>query len=128
MGVTSSRVRRAHGSGCGGHAASPSIALGALPLRVAFALVLVLGACGGAPPQPATARLRVLVHPEDARVYVDERFAGSARLLSRRPLVLRPGPRTVTVTAPGHFPHDLALDLPPGLTTLRVTLRPVPPK
>jgi hypothetical protein len=33
----------------------------------------------------------------------------------------------MTVQADDHFPHDMELDLPPGLTTLEVELRPVPP-
>jgi hypothetical protein len=105
----------------------------AVAARIGFALLAAVFAgagagCGGAPPAPEPARLRVVARPEGASVYVDARFAGSARLLARRPLALRPGPRTVTVTAPGHFPHDLSLDLPSGLTTVRVTLRAVPPK
>lgn len=76
---------------------------------------------------PTQAGLRVIAVPETATVYVGDRFAGTAAVLAERPEPLRPGVHFVTVRAPGHFPHDLRLDLPPGVTTVRITLRPVPP-
>jgi hypothetical protein len=73
------------------------------------------------------ARLRVVADTAEASVYVDERFAGSARVLDVRPKAFSEGEHRVTVTAPGHFPHDLSVDLVPGTTTVRIELRPVPP-
>jgi hypothetical protein len=58
---------------------------------------------------------------------VDDQYAGNGRLLASRPLALKPGVRFVTFEAPGYFPHDIKLDLPPGTTTIEVKLRPIPP-
>lgn len=93
----------------------------------AWLLALFVSGCGAVAPRPTRARLLVVTVPPGASVYVDERFAGSGRLLARRPLWLRPGHHLVTVEADGYFPHDLEVDLPAGLTRLRVALRPVPP-
>lgn len=72
------------------------------------------------------AKLRVVAEPPEARVYVDEEFAGRAQALDVRPKTLSEGEHRVTVEAPGHFPHDLEVQLVPGVTTVRVSLRPVP--
>jgi len=73
-----------------------------------------------------TASLRTIVVPANAVVQVDEQFAGSARALDKRPLAVRPGKHRVTVEAPGFFPHDLEVDLAPGVTTVEVKLRKTP--
>lgn len=88
---------------------------------------LCLGACGGAQRAPEPARVRFIVEPETARVYNEDRFVGAARVLARRPEAFRPGVRHFTITADGYFPHDVELDLPSGLTTVRLRLRPIPP-
>ena len=88
--------------------------------------LLTLSACGGAPRGPQPAQVRFLVEPEAARVYSEDRFVGAARVLARRPAAFAPGTRFFTITAPGHFPHDVEVDLPSGLTTIRLELRPVP--
>ncbi len=88
---------------------------------------IAAGGCGAVGPTPTRALLQVETVPPGASVYVDERFAGTGRSLGRQPLRLRPGRHLVTVEASGYFPHDLEVDLPPGLTRLRVALRPVPP-
>ncbi len=85
------------------------------------------GGCGAVGPAPTRALLQVETVPPGAAVYVDERFAGTGRSLGRQPVRLRPGRHLVTIEASGYFPHDLEVDLPPGLTRLRVALRPVPP-
>jgi hypothetical protein len=86
------------------------------------------GACGGAQkPKGKAAELRVVAEPPSATVQVNERFVGAARVLDKKPALLTPGPKRVTVEAPGYFPHDLELDLPAGTTTLNVKLRPIPP-
>ena len=96
-------------------------------------MVFVLGAClvagcyGSSVQTPRIARLRMVIEPDDARVYANGRFLGSARRLAAEPKELRPGVRYLTIEAPGHFPHDLRVDLPPGTTTIEVALRPVPP-
>lgn len=89
--------------------------------------VLALVACSGGPRPVGNAQVRFLIEPATARVYTDERFLGGARVVAVRPIQLRAGPRRFTITADGYFPHDLEVDLPPGLTTIRVSLRPVPP-
>ncbi|MCS6797570.1 MAG: hypothetical protein NZ898_03405 [Myxococcota bacterium] len=101
----------------------------ALPtlLLVACASGAWLAACGGRQTAPEPAWLRVIAEPPTARVWIDEELAGIARVLAVRPARLQPGVHIVTIDAPGHFPHDLRLDLAPGVTTVRVRLRPVPP-
>ena len=83
-------------------------------------------ACAGAPQPAQTAEVRLIIEPATARVYTDERFVGGARVLATRAVSFRAGPRRLTITADGFFPHDLDLDLPPGTTTVRVALRPIP--
>lgn len=90
--------------------------------------VCLLAACGGVQrPKPAVAELRTLVEPATARVQVDEQFVGAARVLAQRPARLKPGPHRLTIEAPGYFPHDMELDLRPGVTKVELKLRPVPP-
>ncbi len=90
-------------------------------------LALVISACAGAPRASETARVRFVITPDTARVYTDEQFVGGARVLAARPAVFRPGPRRLTISALGYFPHDLELFLEPGTTTVEVRLRPIPP-
>ncbi len=73
------------------------------------------------------ARLQVIVVPPDASVQVDGHYFGRARVLEAEPKALSPGIHLMTITADDHFPHDLELELPPGTTTVRVELRPIPP-
>ena len=95
---------------------------------LALCFALLLSACGGAQrPRQAVAELRTIVEPPTARVQVDERFVGAARVLEKRPARLTPGKHRVTVEAPGFFPHDMELDLAPGVTKVDLKLRPVPP-
>jgi hypothetical protein len=95
-------------------------------LVLAVACVASLGACGAAVPR-ASAELRVVAEPASARVYINDRFVATGRILSRRPERLRTGVHHVTIQADGYFPHDVEVDLPEGLTTLEVGLRPIPP-
>lgn len=96
--------------------------------RLGLALVLLAAGCGGGPAvRSANAEVRFLVEPEHARIYVEDRFVGAARVLARRPPSFPPGPRHFTVTADGYFPHDVEVDLPSGVTTIRLRLRAVPP-
>ncbi|MBN8612452.1 MAG: hypothetical protein J0L92_17800 [Deltaproteobacteria bacterium] len=84
-------------------------------------------ACSAGPRPVGNAEVRFVLEPASARVYTDERFLGAARVVAVRPVQLRAGPRRFTIVAEGYFPHDLDVELPPGLTTIRVSLRPVPP-
>ncbi len=93
----------------------------------ALASALLLGACGFQGQPTTRAKLRVVAEPEDARVFVDDRFVATARVLAREPLALRPGAHLLTVTASGYFPHDMQIDLPTGETKIEIELRPVPP-
>ena len=98
--------------------------------RLAFASALVAAALAGGCHQttrPTPAGLKVVAEPADARVYVDDRFVASARVLARKPHELKPGVHRVSITAPGYFPHDLELELPSGVSTIEIRLRPVPP-
>jgi len=91
-------------------------------------LVLVAAGCaksGTVAAEPA--RLQVIATPSNASVYIDGHYFGRATVLSAEPKALVPGVHLMTVQADDHFPHDLELDLPPGVSTLRIELRPVPP-
>ncbi len=91
-------------------------------------LALTLLACakqGTVAPEPA--RLKVIATPSDASVYIDGHYFGRATVLSQEPKALVPGPHLMTVSADDHFPHDMELELPAGITTITVDLRPIPP-
>ena len=93
---------------------------------IALALGLSALACGGEP-RPTPAGLEVVADPVDARVYVDGRFVASARVLAHRAHRLPAGVHQITITAPGYFPHDIETELPPGVSKIEISLRPVPP-
>lgn len=89
-------------------------------------LFLLLASCGGEP-RPTPAGLKVIAQPADARVYVDDRFVASARVLAQRAHSLPAGVHRITVSAPGYFPYELETELPPGVSTIEISLRPVSP-
>lgn len=91
-----------------------------------LATLALLASCGGAP-RPTPAGIKVVAQPADARVYVDDRFVASARVLAVRPHELPAGVHRITIEAPGFFPHDIETELPPGVSTIEISLRPVPP-
>ena len=93
---------------------------------IAMALLL-LGCAKQGTVAPEPARLKVIATPPDASVYVDGHYFGRATVLSQEPKALVPGAHLMTVQAEDHFPHDMELDLPAGVTTVTVELRPVPP-
>lgn len=97
------------------------------PWLLALALVVSAGCGGSRASTEATGQVRFVITPETARIYTDEHFVGTARVLSVRPADFRVGPRRFTITADGYFPHDLEVELVPGTTTVEVSLRPVPP-
>jgi hypothetical protein len=98
-----------------------------IALAIASFVAVSMGCGGGQPAAAARAQVRFELEPDTARVYTEDRFVGSARVLARRPADFRTGPRQLTITADGYFPHDLEVDLPAGTTTIRVSLRPRPP-
>ena len=95
-------------------------------LVVLCALAFALSGCMHAPPPPV-AKLMVNAVPDTTTVYVNGQYAGSARVLAVKAKELKPGVTYVTFKAPGHFPHDVRLRLPPGTTTIDMKLRPIPP-
>ncbi len=60
-------------------------------------------------------RLELKVRPEDASVYVDGAFRGSAREASA--LKLAPGRHRIEIVRPGYRTHDREVDIAPGETT-----------
>lgn len=92
-----------------------------------FVSALLFAGCGAPAVRTTPAQVRFLLEPVTARVYVEDRFIGAGRVLRRRPASFAPGRRHFSITADGYFPHDLEVDLPSGTTTMRVSLRPVPP-
>lgn len=90
-------------------------------------LLCVLGCAKQGSVVAEPARLKVIATPADASVYIDGHYFGRAAVLSAEPKALAPGVHLMTVTADDHFPHDMELSLPPGVTTLRIELRPIPP-
>lgn len=96
-------------------------------VRALFCVAVLFKVTCGATQQGASqASLRVTVDPENARVDIDERYAGSARVLAARPKELSPGSHRVSVTADGYYPHDMDVDLLPGETHIEISLRPRP--
>jgi len=93
----------------------------------AIVAILSLASCIRPPPAPRLAQLRVVAEPESTTVYVDDRYVGSARVLAAKPRGLSPGMKLITFKAPGYFPHDVRLELPSGVTTVRMKLRKIPP-
>jgi hypothetical protein len=90
-------------------------------------LLLALGCAKQGTVAPEPARLKVLADPSDASVYIDGHYFGRATVLAAEPKALTPGAHLMTVSADDYFPHDMELDLPPGETTLKIQLRPIPP-
>jgi hypothetical protein len=93
---------------------------------IALFLVLVSG-CATIPIRPDPAEVRFALQPQTARVYTEDRFIGAGRVLAQRARSFRPGVRRFTITADGYFPHDVEVDLPSGVTTIRLRLRRIPP-
>jgi hypothetical protein len=93
-----------------------------------FALAaLGFAACTSvASPSRGLASLRIYVTPENARVYIDERFFGTGAVLSQAPKPLPAGTHRVSVEADGYFPHDVELELPKGETRIELRLRAIP--
>ena len=82
--------------------------------------------CGAQQHPNAPAMVQVVAEPDNARVLVDDRDVGSARVLANRPHRVSIGSHQISIEADGYFPHDLEIDFPRGITTVRVRLRPIP--
>ncbi|MGB8330078.1 MAG: PEGA domain-containing protein [Polyangiales bacterium] len=96
--------------------------------RAALLLALIALGCakrGTIAAEPA--RLKIVASPPNASVYVDGHYFGRATVLSEEPKALVPGAHLLTVQADDHFPHDMEIDLPSGVTTIAIDLRPIPP-
>lgn len=100
--------------------------MGVRVAALAFAL-LALGCVKKNTVAAEPARLTVIATPPDASVYIDGHYFGRVTVLSQEPKALAPGVHLMTIQADDHFPHDMELDLPRGLTTINIDLRPVPP-
>ncbi|HEY6877872.1 MAG TPA: PEGA domain-containing protein [Polyangiales bacterium] len=94
---------------------------------ILFLSLAVLGCAGAQRPRARPAQLRAVIEPATASVQIDEHFVGAARVLAVRPASVKPGKHRITVEAPGYFPHDAEVELAPGVTTVNLKLRPVPP-
>jgi hypothetical protein len=91
-----------------------------------LALLVSIAGCGAATVAPeARATIRFSIEPTTARVYNEDRFVGSAAVLTAQPPTFPTGPRQFTVTADGYFPVDFDIDLAAG-TTREVTVHMVP--
>jgi hypothetical protein len=96
-------------------------------LRICAVALFLLSCAKEGTVAPEPARLKVVANPPTASVYIDGHYFGRATVLSQEPKALAPGIHLMTVSAEDHFPHDMELDLPRGLTTLEIALRPIPP-
>jgi hypothetical protein len=95
---------------------------------VLLATLATTAGCGGASAVPTErATIHFDITPDTARVYTEDRFIGSARVLAAQPPSFRAGARQITISADGYFPVDLDLELAPGTTQVRVSMRAVPP-
>ncbi len=66
--------------------------------------------------KPGRARVRFSVLPEDAAIYVDDRYVGAGEDLNNSPrgLVTDPGPHTVVVTRPGFKSKTVTVEAKAG--------------
>jgi len=96
-------------------------------LIVTGAAALLWAGCLSSAQPKREARLRVLAEPSTTTVYIEDRYIGSARVLAANPKRLKPGVAYLTFQAPNYFPHDVRVELPPGETTIKMKLRPIPP-
>jgi len=79
-------------------------------------------------PAKVTVSLRLQGNPADARVIIDDEDIGPLAVVQSRGVALPPGKHHVSVTAPGYFPWDKAVEAKPGDPLIRfaVALVPVP--
>jgi hypothetical protein len=107
----------------------PGIANDCAPAALAFVLALGLSACAPAKgPSKETVSLRLQGNLPDATVIIDDQDLGSLAFVQSRGVALPIGVHRISVTAPGYFPWDKAVEAKPGspLIRLDVALMPVP--
>ena len=91
------------------------------------ALLIAIGVgCATVSPKPSVATLYVHLQPAKATIYINEKYMGTGRVLHRKPAMLVPGRYLLTASSPGYFPEDREVELPDGVTTLQIELRPIP--
>lgn len=100
--------------------------MGVRVAAVALAFV-ILGCANKNTVGPEPARLQIITTPPNASIYIDGHYFGRATVLAQEPKALAPGMHLMTVQAEDHFPHDIELELPRGVTTITISLRPIPP-
>jgi hypothetical protein len=86
-------------------------------------------ACG--PPRGPQTRpvggLEIVCEPEDALLYVDDKYLGTASGLKIRPLKLAAGPHRIELRREGYFTHFAEVTITTGVRQkLRVKLRKEP--
>jgi hypothetical protein len=79
-------------------------------------------------PSAPTVSLRLQGAPPDAVVIIDDQNVGSLAFVQSRGVALPIGKHHISVTAPGYFAWDKAVEAAPGgpLIRLDVSLAPVP--
>jgi hypothetical protein len=107
----------------------PGIANDYVRVYLAFVLVACLSACAPVKgPSKETVSLRLQGNLPDATVIIDDQDLGSLAFVQSRGVALPVGVHRISVTAPGYFPWDRAVEAKPGglLIRLDVALTPVP--
>jgi hypothetical protein len=71
--------------------------------------------------------LRITGGPPDALITVDDQYVGKLSRLQRFGIKVSDGEHRLTVEAPGRFPHDRIVRIPPnGVVAVDVQLVPIP--
>jgi hypothetical protein len=89
----------------------------------------LLSACEPAQtPAKVTVSLRLQGSPGDATVVIDDEDIGPLAFVQNRGVALPPGKHHISITAPGYFPWDKAVEAKPGDPLIRyeVALTPIP--
>lgn len=94
-------------------------------MKVSFALLLALAACGPAR-DARTVSLRMAGAPMNATVTIDDIFVGSLAVVNARGVALPVGTHRVSVEAPGYFPWDRVVEAKDQPVRLDVRLVAVP--
>jgi len=98
-----------------------------LPLKGPASLVLLLALSTTACVRREVGVLRVTGGPPDALITVDDQYVGKLARLQRFGIKVSDGEHRLTVEAPGRFPHDRLVRVPPkGVVAVEVQLLPIP--
>lgn len=95
-------------------------------------LSLLVASCGPSVPNTGAkvrplAGLLVICDPQDAMIYVDDKYMGSVKGLGRRPLMLSDGVHRVEVRRDGYFAHFTEVTVAKGVRQqLKLKLRKEP--